>query len=225
MDNVTAIRACNHGAHTNLRNQIGIYLYDDFAFYRGLLGDLVAWSAASSQVAGEIRPSGTSPYRRLILSDGTSPMVRWALDIRPGNKWLESKVLRLEKPAGFRLQAWNRLPLARPTLKVTAKDAGLTSEADVLEVQLSGPAFRQPAEFEVAQTPGRVTVTASKPAKMRLSYRTLCPDWPKGAKPVLRRRNPGSQGESVRGAAWEGGSVQWQADCGTYELTLGPVEK
>src|SRR5262249_16967803 len=44
-DNPTAIRASTHGGHTSLRNQIGIYLYDDFAFYRGLLADLVLWSA------------------------------------------------------------------------------------------------------------------------------------------------------------------------------------
>jgi hypothetical protein len=218
MDNVTAIRACNHGAHTNLRNQIGIYLYDDFDFYRGLLGDLVAWSAASCQVPGQARVSGTSPYRRLILSNATSSMVRWALDIRPGNKWLESKTERLEKSAGFRLQAWNRLPLARPTLHVAAKDAGLKSEADVLEVQLSGPAFRQPAEFQVTQTPDQVTVTAGKPAKIRLSYRTLRPDWPKEPKPVLQRRNPAGQSETVRDATWESGSVEWQADRGEYVL-------
>jgi hypothetical protein len=37
-DNATAVRASTHGGHTGIRNQIGIYLYDDFAFYRGLLG-------------------------------------------------------------------------------------------------------------------------------------------------------------------------------------------
>ena len=50
IDNPTAIRATAHGGHTELRNQIGIYLHDDFAFYRGLVADLVAWSAASCSV-------------------------------------------------------------------------------------------------------------------------------------------------------------------------------
>ena len=50
MDNATAIRACTHGGHTGLRNQIGIYLYDDFAFYRGLVGDLIRWSATACMV-------------------------------------------------------------------------------------------------------------------------------------------------------------------------------
>src|SRR5512138_231029 len=101
-DNVTAIRACNHGGHTNLRNQIGLYLYDDFAFYRGLLGDLIAWSAAGDLVREAEAPadprrsrfdrSGTGPYRGLILSNAGSSMVRWGLGIRPDNKWLERKV-------------------------------------------------------------------------------------------------------------------------------------
>jgi hypothetical protein len=56
MDNATAIRASTHGGHTNIRNQIGLYLYDDFAFYRGLLADLVTWSAATCQVSGRKDP-------------------------------------------------------------------------------------------------------------------------------------------------------------------------
>jgi hypothetical protein len=85
-DNATALRASTHGAHTNLRNQIGIYLYDDCDFYRGLLGDLVNWSVASCQVPGQADMSGTSPYRSLELSNGGSSMLRWALGIRPGSK-------------------------------------------------------------------------------------------------------------------------------------------
>jgi len=219
MDNVTAIRACTHGAHTNLRNQIGIYLYDDFEFYRGLLGDLVAWSAASGQVPGQARPSGTSPYRRLILSNATSSMVRWALDIRPGNRWFQSEVQRLEKVAGFRLLVWNRLPLAKPSIQVTAKDAGLESEADVLQVQLNGPAFRQPAEFEVSLSDDKVSLQVGEPATLRLFYRALCSDWPQEARPVLQRRDADGRTEAVRDATWDSGSVEWRADRGAYELT------
>jgi hypothetical protein len=91
VDNATAIRASTHGAHTNLRNQIGIYLYDDFAFYRGLVDDLVAWSAASCQVPGPTDDSGTGAYRRLELSNAGSSMLRWALGIRPGSKWAKAK--------------------------------------------------------------------------------------------------------------------------------------
>jgi hypothetical protein len=91
MDNAAAIRASTHGGHTNIRNQIGIYLHDDFAFYRGLVADLVNWSAASCQVPGPVDPTGTSAYRSLELSNAGSSMLRWALHIRPGSKWQELK--------------------------------------------------------------------------------------------------------------------------------------
>src|SRR5262249_23025287 len=97
IDNATAIRACTHGGHTRIRNQIGIYLYDDFDFYRGLLGDLVTWSAAACQVPGQPDAWAVGAYRSLELSNAGSSMLRWALDIRPGSKWLESKVERLPK--------------------------------------------------------------------------------------------------------------------------------
>jgi hypothetical protein len=225
MDNATAIRACTHGGHTGLRNQIGIYLYDDFNFYRGLLGDLVAWSAATRPSPGRTPSPGTGPYRRLELSNAGSSMVRWALGIRPGGKWLESKVDRLADEKGFRLQAWNRLPKATPTMTLTAKDVGLSSEADVLQVQLSGPAFRQPAEFEVTGTAGALVLNVSRPAKVRLAYRVLRPDWLAGDRPVLERESPGGRAEAVgteSGVVWKDGQVEWQAKPGHYELRTLP---
>src|SRR5262249_52474271 len=145
-------------------NQVGIYLYDDFDFYRGLLGDLVTWSAASCQVPGPVDAWAVGAYRGLELSNAGSSMLRWALDIRPGSKWLESKVERLPKQ-GFRLRAGNRLPQARPKVKLTAGEVGLKSDAEVLRVQLNGPAFRLPAEFEVSWTADKVSLTVRKPAK------------------------------------------------------------
>lgn len=219
MDNATAIRACNHGGHTNLRNQIGIYLYDDFDFYRGLLADLATWSAASCQVPGQARHAGTNPYRTLTLSNAGSSMIRWALDIRPGNKWLESKVQPLGEQKGFKLQAWNRLPLAQPTIKVAAKDAGLKPGGEVLEVQLLAPAYRQPAEFEVTLSGDKVMLKASKPAKIRVFYRVLRPDWLDGAKyAVLQRQADGRVQALSEGVVWTSGCVQWQTAPGEYEL-------
>jgi hypothetical protein len=218
MDNATAIRASAHGAHTNLRNQIGIYLYDDFDFYRGLVGDLVAWSAASCQVPGQSEAPGTGAYRRLELSNAGSSMLRWALGIRPGSRWLESKVQRLG-PSGFRLRAWNRRPQARPAIQVGGQDAGLKAKAEVLQVQLQGPAFRQPAEFKVAWTADKVSLKVSRPARVRLSYRVLRPEWPAKDRPVLRRRRPGGRAEVVQGdVVWKKDSVEWQATPGEYDL-------
>jgi hypothetical protein len=219
-DNATAIRASTHGAHTNIRNQIGIYLYDDFDFYRGLLGDLVAWSAAACQVPGPTDASGTGAYRSLELSNGGSSMLRWALGIRPGAKWLESRVQRLDK-TGFRVQAWNRLPQAKPTIKVAAKDFGLKTDAEALEVQLSGPAFRQPVEFDVTWTADSISLKVNKAAKLRVVYSVLRPEWPAEAKPVLQQRRPGAVADGVPGdVVWGKGFVEWQATPGEYDLRL-----
>jgi hypothetical protein len=219
-DNATAIRASTHGGHTGNRNQIGIYLYDDFDFYRGLVTDLVAWSAAGYQVPGPTDATGTGPYRSLELSNAGSSMLRWALAIRPGGKWLESKVQRLPQ-GGFRLQAWNRLPQAKPTVKLAARDVGLKAEAEVLQVQLTGPAFRQPAEFEVAWSGNKVSLNVSKPARVRLSYRVLRPEWPATGRPVLQRRRPGGLSDVVRDdVVWENNFVEWQATPGEYDLVM-----
>jgi hypothetical protein len=219
MDNATAIRASTHGGHTNIRNQIGIYLYDDFDFYRGLVGDLVTWSAATCQVPDHPFAPGTDAYRSLELSNAGSSMLRWALGIRPGSKWLESRVEPLEK-TGFRLQAWNRLPQAKPAIRLTPKDVGLKGEAEVLQVQLSGPAFRQPAEFDVIWTADSLLVKANKPAKVRLGYRVLRPEWPAADRPVLERRRPGDRAADVGEAVWEKDFVEWQAAPGEYELRV-----
>jgi hypothetical protein len=226
-DNATAIRASTHGGHTGIRNQIGIYLYDDFDFYRGLVADLISWSAAACQVPGQPDSSGTGGYRSLELSNGGSSMLRWALGIRPGAKWSESKVEQLPKgdkgPKGFRLQAWQRLPLAKPAIKVAAKDAGVKSEAEVLHVQLAGPAFRQPAEFEVVWTADKVSMKVSKAAKVRLYYRVLQPDWPGKDKLVLHRQRAGDAPEVLASdVVWENNYVEWQATPGTYDLLFRP---
>jgi hypothetical protein len=84
---------------------------------------------------------------------------------------------------------------------------------------LSEPAFRQPAEFEVTWTPSKVSLKVSKPAKVRLSYRVLRPEWPAEAKPVLQRRGLGGLAEVVRGeVVGESNAVEWQATPGEYDL-------
>ena len=64
-------------------------------------------------------------------------MLRWALDIRPGSKWLESKVMRLapspdvkDKRQGVVVVAWNRVQPAKPLIKVSTKEAGLAGDAE-----------------------------------------------------------------------------------------------
>jgi hypothetical protein len=203
-----------------IRNQIGIYLYDDFAFYRGLVADLVTWSAASCQVPGPTDEYGLGAYRSLELSNAGSSMLRWALAIRPGSTWREAKVQRRPKD-GFTLQAWNRKLQAKPTAKVTAKDAGLKSEEDVLVVQLNGPAFRLPSEVEVSWTADKVSLVVSRPAKLRLDYGVLCPEWAGKDRPVLQRRGSGGAADIVRNdVVWNGYAVEWQATPGEYQLLM-----
>jgi hypothetical protein len=220
MDNPTAIRASTHGGHTMIRNQIGIYLYDDFEFYRGLVADLVTWSAASCQVPGPTDEYGLGAYRSLELSNAGSSMLRWALAIGPGSTWREAKVQRYPKD-GFTLQAWNRKPQAKPTVKVTAKEAGLKAEGEVLLVQLNGPAFRLPSEFKVSWTADKASLIVSGPAKIRLDYGVLFPEWTGKERPLLQRRSSGGAAEAVRNdVVWNSNAVEWQATPGEYQLLM-----
>jgi hypothetical protein len=211
-DNVCAIRAATHHGHTSARTQLGLYLHDDFAFYRGLVGGVIDWSAAAWQNPEPLFPIGTSPYRSLTIE---TPILRWALEIRPGSKWLEHKVEMKPAQHGFTLQAWNRLAGSQAVIKLTGREIGLGHAADVLEIELSGPAFRIPAEFDFARDGRKAIIKVSKPAKIRVSYRSLCPDWPADAKPVVRGR-----GVDAANGAIDETAVRWDALPGVYELDV-----
>jgi hypothetical protein len=217
-DNVTAIRACTHGGHTGLRNQIGIYLHDDFAFYRGLVGELVHWAAATRPPVGRMPSAGTDPFRKLELSNAGSSMVRWALDIRPGSRRLESKIERLPSD-GFRVKLWNRLPKARPTVIVRSDEIGRKETGEVLHVALMGPAYREPVEVEVKSGGAVQYFKVSRAVGLKFFPANLAADLPKDAKFELRRFGPDGEwktlGDSLRS---EGGAVEWQAEPGEYEL-------
>jgi hypothetical protein len=220
IDNTTAIRACTHGGHTGNRNQIGIYLYDDFDFYRGLLADLVTWSAAACQAPAPVDAWAVGAYRSLELSNAGSSMLRWALAIRPGSTWFETKVERRPKD-GFKLQAWNRKPLAKPTAKVTAKEAGLASEQEVLAVQLNGPAYRLPSEVVVSWTATKIALSVTKSARIRVDYGVLRPEWAGKEKPVLQRLNSEGTAETVKNdIVWNGNTAEWEAAPGEYQLLV-----
>jgi hypothetical protein len=214
-DNPTGIRASTHGAHTNVRNQIGVYLYDDFAFYRGLIAALVDWSAASSQVAGEHLPLGTSPYRGLELSNAGSAMLRWALGIRPGSKAVESKVEKLGEKK-FRIQIWSRLTSAKAVVKVTGKDLGLKDESEVLTVTLPQPAYREPVEIELTWTADVVAVEVEKVVVIKLAYRVLQPKWTDKSKLELWRR--GEQWPEELGVTLYNDAFEWTTRRGRFEL-------
>jgi hypothetical protein len=86
---------------------------------------------------------------------------------------------------------------------------------------LNGPAYRRPAEFEVSWTAGKVSLTASQAAKVRLDYGVLRPEWAAQARPVLQRRRSGGAADAVRNdVVWDGNAVEWQATPGEYELLM-----
>jgi hypothetical protein len=217
-DNTTAIRACTHGGHTGVRNQIGIYLYDDFDFYRGLVGELVDWSAANSQIPGPLDAWAVGAHRSLELSNAGSSMLRWALDIRPGSKAHESKIERVGDN-GVRLRAWNRLPKSKPTFKTLAKDAGLKGDAEVMQIQMHAAAFRLPAEFQASWNADKVTVKVGQPAKVRLHYGVIRPEWDAKVKVTLRRIAGGDA--AVADVVFKDGYAEWQATAGEYEIMRG----
>ena len=218
-DNVCAIRAANHHNHTNSRTQIGLYLYDDFEFYRGLVGGIIDWSAAAWQDPEPLFPSGTGPYRSLTIE---TPILRWALDIRPGGKWVEHLVQPLPAQHGFQVLAWNRLADAKPIIPISGREAGLTSTDEVLRVELAGPSYRVPAKFDFARDHDKATIKVTKPAKIHLAYRALWPDLPASAKHVLRQRKGDGAFAAVADAKFtDDGSVEWNAIEGEYEIGGG----
>jgi hypothetical protein len=218
VDNVTAIRACNHGGHTGLRNQIGIYLFDDFAFYRGLVGELISWSAATRPATSRLPSAGTGPFRKLELSNAGSSMVRWALDIRPGSRWLESNVQKLE-PTGFQMRIWQRLPKSSPVVTVRSDEIGLPAGSDVLEARPSGPAFREPLLIEAKPVGRSLAISANKPVKLRLYHRQLQPAIAEGAKLALVQQQPGGTWRELSaGVTWMPTYVEWTAETGNYEI-------
>jgi hypothetical protein len=217
-DNVTAIRACNHGGHTSLRNQIGIYLYDDFYFYRGLVGELIEWSAATRPESGRVLSAGTGPYRKLELSNAGSSMIRWALDIAPGSRWFESKVERLP-PTGFRLRVWNRRPKSQPTAVVRSEEVGLKAGDEVLRATAVTPAYRQPIQIEVLPGTDKIVLKIDKQATLCIDLEALHGVRPAGKKQTLARRQPDGQMQLLEnGVTWTPTSVEWQADPGEYEI-------
>ena len=91
----------------------------------------------------------------------------------------------------------------------------------MLQVQLPGPAFRQPAELEVTWTADKVSLKVSKPARVRLYYRVLRPAWPEKDRPTLQRRR-GDRVDTLRDdVVWEKDYVEWQAAPGEYVLQSG----
>jgi len=244
-DNVTAAYATKHGGHPAERKQIVLYLFDDFAFYRGLVADTVRWAAASpSRPGGQGDLAAGSADRELGLAESGCYLLRWALGIGPwlnqkskvaGTRWFEHRVTRPADGGGFRLQIWNRLPWAESTLTLTPQEVGVKpgqpggkgpSATEAIWLRLGGPAYRVPFQVEVSPKGDRLSVKFSRGLTIRLSHRVLCPDWPQGARPALFVRRPDGSTVAVGGGAiLDGDFVQWQAEAGEYEIIPVSADK
>jgi hypothetical protein len=108
------------------------------------------------------------------------------------------------------LKIWNRLPAAQPTVKVTAKEAGLPGDAVLLEAQLLSPAYRQPAELKLIRKDDAAVLTTDKPVKLQLHVAALPLNWPAGS---------GHFVPDVADAKWNGDVLSFQLSPGTYRLS------
>jgi len=237
-DNVTAIYATKHGGHPSERNQIPFFLYDDFEFYRGLVGELIRWSAANpTRPGGYGDMAAGSAERELGLAESGCYLLRWAAGIGPwprqgvkgsGSKWFEYRTERLPDNQGFRLQLWNRLPWAESTLSLATNELGLPAppgpkgavHRTVFWLQLSEPAYRIPAELKVTRESDRIVVTTSKPLRLRLFYSAISPELADDVTVHLIRRDSDGSRQAVTDSVISGGGfVDWPAAAGQYEIT------
>ena len=216
------------------RNQMPLFLFDDFEFYRGLVGNLVQWSAATPPRAGGLAD------RDLGLAESGCYGLRWAMGIgaaaQPSgkssrSKWFEYRLEPSTDHTGFRLQAWNRLPWTKPTLAISTRDVGLVTagakgniQRPLLWLQLSEPAYREPVVVDVqSPTAERITIQVSHPVRLRLNYAALRPEFEEVRPPMLRLRRddeplhplPGSDSQVL---LWGNGDLEWSAEAGRYEL-------
>jgi hypothetical protein len=236
-DNVTAIYATKHGGHPAERKQIPFFLYDDFEFYRGLLGDLICWAAANpTRAGGHGDLAAGSAERELGLAESGCYLLRWALGIGPwprkagkssASKSFEYRTDRLPDDQGFRLRIWNRLPWAQSTLGLTTQELGLPApvgpkgpvHGSAVWLQLTQPAYRIPAEIEVARGPDKLLVTTTRPLRLRLYYAAVSPALAKqNAVALVRRTTDGSTQDVTEGVLFGSGFVDWHAAPGQYEI-------
>jgi hypothetical protein len=243
VDNVTAAYATKHGGHPSERKQMPLFLFDDFAFYRGLFGPLAEWSAATPpHVRGPGDPAGGLADRDLGLAESGCYLLRWALGIdsaapSPGkpehSKWFEYRLERSAEKTGFCVRLWNRLPWTEPTLALSTRDIGLVAtgpkgdvQRPLLWVRSAEPAYREPLVVDVqSPTPRQITIQVNRRARLRLHYTVLRPEFESDRTPTfgLRRDDGTLHRLSERDnpdLSWGVDFVEWAADAGRYELEM-----
>jgi hypothetical protein len=234
VDNMTAAYTTKHGGHPGERKQMPLFLFDDFAFYRGLVGNMAQWSAATPPSAGSLAD------RDLGLAESGCYWLRWALGIgsasaSPGkasrSKWFEYRVEPSADKTGFSVRVWNRLPWTESTLAVSTRDVGLVTtgakgnvQRTLLSLRFAEPAYREPLVVDV-QTPTaeQITIQVNRPVHLRLNYAALRPGFENGRTPTLSlRRDDGSLhpllASDRQNLSRGNGDLEWLAEPGRYEL-------
>lgn len=213
-DNETALRATDHGGHPNFRNQIALFLYDDFPFYRGLVGDLIQWAAAtppsSLQHGGW---EGGGPYRTLGTIYYYSPLLRWALNIGRETRWFERSIQVLDGPKHFRWLIRNGLPWAQPSDWLYTHEVGLQpSHKVLLWIKMKQPTLRHEGELEVLLQGEKIILRVNCLMHIRFYFPLLKPNW-----------RPEELLLTGKIKQWEKGTdfIEGEAAPGEYQLTRG----
>jgi hypothetical protein len=119
------------------------------------------------------------------------------------------------------------LPWAESTLSLATNELGLPAPAGpkgavhrtVFWIQLSEPAYRVPAELQVARETGRLVVATSKPLRLRLFYSAISPELAgENGVEVICRAADGPTTSVVDGVIYGSGFVDWHAAAQEYEI-------
>jgi hypothetical protein len=243
VDNVTAAYATKHGGHPSERKQMPLFLFDDFAFYRGLFGPLVEWSAATPpHVRGPGDAAGGLPDRDLGLAESGCYLLRWALGIgsassaagkRLASNWFEYRVEPSADKTGFCVRLWNRLPWTAPSLALSTRDVGLVAtggkgnaQLPLLWLRSTEPAYREPLVIDVqSPTPRQIIVQVNRRVRLRLHYTAFRPEFVNEPTPTFGlRRDDGSldrlSQHDNHDLSWGIGALEWTAEAGRYELQM-----
>lgn len=237
VDNVTAVYATKHGGHPSERKQIPLFLYDDFEFYRGLVGNLIYWAAATPAGHGDF--GGGAADRELGLAESGCYGLRWALGIdasggggkSSSSRWFEHRLDPLGSGRGCRVRVWNRLPWPESTLSIGTRELlplmtgeKTSNNHPALWLRFDQPAYREPLTIDLRPLDdGGLAVDVSRDVTLRLYPTPLCPNLSPGTKLALARIDDEGQevpvvdddGEPVRVAD---GLVEWEARPGSYRL-------
>jgi hypothetical protein len=224
MDNVGAICARTHGGHPLFRDQIAVYLCDDFAFYRGLITEPVKWAVASPN--GNVE--GSSPDRTLGMAYYGSFTLRWAFGIGKGTRWCGATVEQLPDGEGVKVRVRNGLPWTQPVVRFRGSELGLGADAPAMLLRIKEPTWRRLAELEAVKEKDALRIDVGRAMFVRIYYGAWHAEWADTKQFALRYRRPDGVVETTQlsahfvaypGVGYGEHFVEWEAEPGQYVLS------